>query len=114
MRPHFAPTREYTHATTMRDIELQRRTLRAPPTAAYEIRLGAKPTRAIAKALTEKLKAKLPKSGLVIWMPRSDGRLKILVDRRLTATKVNAIIQGTMLTKYQTRGTAVAAWREFR
>ena len=99
---------------TMRDIELTRRTLRAPPTAAYEIRLGTKPTRTIVKDLMEHLKAKLPRGGLVLCMPRDDDRIKLLVDRRLPATKVHAIITGTMLTKYQTRGTAVAAWRDFR
>jgi len=115
VRPRFIPERTFTHPVTIRDIELARRTLRAPPVAAYEIRLGTKPTRAIAKALTEKLKAQLPKSGLVIWMPpRNDGRLKILVDKRLTATKVDALIKGTMLTKHQVRNARVMAWREFR
>ena len=114
MRPRFVPTREYTHPITMRDIELARLTRRVPPTAAYEIGLGTKPTRAIIATLTKALKSKLPKSGVLVWMPRSDGRLKLLVDKRLTATKVDATIKGTMLTKHQARGTRVAAWREFR
>lgn len=99
----------------MQDIKIEKLTMRAPPTAAYEVRIGAKPTRAIVTTLMKALKAKLPKGGIVVWMPpRRDNRLKVLVDKRLPAQKVAATIASVMVMKHQTRGTRVAAWREFR